>query len=249
MATCPSPGIQQAGLPGKLSVGPFLFLEPGHSARKPCSHLAVLRTKLQAEDGRAEKQKEPAFLVKSLSKTVPTLTTHLLSLYGVDKHIVDRYKCSFYLFKPLTADCRPDTSGGRKERHPGRQAVSKTVLRVESCEGCEQALARNSRRTACIPGGDCACWPGEAHKRRSRHWGVKEVRESRLLAGRWLGSGLESSASGVAEVREAVLTPGDNKGVDRAQGRPPSRDSWKRTLIRHMPRSNLPSCHQTFSSY
>lgn len=61
-------------------------LELGHSGWKPCSHLAVLKTKLQAEDCRAERQKEPTFLAKSLSKSVPIPTTVCFLYMGWINH-------------------------------------------------------------------------------------------------------------------------------------------------------------------
>ena len=90
-------------------------LELGHGGWKPCSHLAVLKRKLQAEDVRAEKTEGTSILGEILEQNCTHPEHHLLSLYGVNRYIMDQYKCTFYLFKPLTADCRPDTWGSREE--------------------------------------------------------------------------------------------------------------------------------------
>ena len=51
-----------------------------------------------------------------------------------------KQKISLCWFKPLTAECYPDTLGSEKRVE---QAAVKTVLRMESRKDCEQVRAEN----------------------------------------------------------------------------------------------------------
>lgn len=112
----------------------YLTMSPGSPA---ASHLAVSRTKPQAEGGRAEKEKEPGSLAKSLSCcTRPDCPAPFFLWDGAA--ITDKHKHTLDWFKPLTAEC-PDTSGGRKEgrwggRGQGDPAATKTKDHPEAGE-------------------------------------------------------------------------------------------------------------------
>lgn len=97
----------------------YLTMSPGSPS---ASHLAVSRTKPEAEGGRAEKEKAPGSLAKSLScctrPDCPGAAT------------TDKHKHTLYWFKPLTAEC-PDTSGGRGRGDP---AATKTKDHPEDGE-------------------------------------------------------------------------------------------------------------------
>lgn len=68
-------------------------------------------------------------------------------------------------FKPLTAECYPDTLGSEKRVE---QAAVKTVLRIESRKDCEQVQAENPRGvqemhcTTALWKRVAVCWPRES---------------------------------------------------------------------------------------